>query len=419
MTNMTIENYFNISKILKTKKLKDFQAYQKKVNYTYNKDEKFNELNKFYKDVNDKNSSYDTIFKQLNSIRKLVLIVIFLITFLFTYNYFTTEINVKTYLLFSVALPLLYSVFALTKVITYKYPQKYEVSFLNSFLKRISSSFDKKHNHIIKTYSIVLLIEMGISYALAILVATMIIFWSQSITFYSQTTYNAKSHVKDLINKQDRVIESKSFYSKVITIAILFVIFLKIILRYFAIKIMNKTILNSLEEQAKIFFDLMQQNTLIYKKEIPKEKSFTKIEKNSLKIVNNSFSDIYYKLYYEIDFDEIKKIVFNDDTLDKKTLKEYSFALFDQEDEDDKVLSSLQNLILIFASPESLADETFRGYIKQMLQKDNIVQIWILPLVRDNDNYILAQKGDSKYLDWKDKIENIIDDDRVSLYNER
>jgi len=419
MANITIKDYFTLSEILKNQDNKTIQDYQKSINYQYNKDEKLKELYKFYDNFKDKQSFNINLFEKLNNIKKILLTIIFLISFFITYNYFDNEINIKTYLLFSVALPLIYSLFTLIKITRYKYPQKDETSFLNTFIKKISSNFENKHNHILKTYSIVMFVEIGISYAVGILVATMIIFWSHSITFYSETSYSStNTTIEKIQTKKDRVIVSKSYWSKLITLLIFLVISLKIVLRYFANKVLQKTINNSLEEQAQLFFDVMQTNTNIYKNSIDKEDNTVNKQEFYIQIEKNQ-SSIYHKLYYEIEFEDAKNIEFKDDTLKEKSFKEYSFALFDRDDEDEEVLQELSNLVLIFTSPESLADETFKNYIQQMLQNPNIVQIWILPLVQQENKLILSKKGDEKYFDYKKKIEKMINNDRVSLYNER
>ncbi len=418
--NITIKDYFNLSNILKNTTKKEFQHYQKDINYIYNKDNKLQELYTFYKTQKDKYNLKNDIFEQLIGIKKVLLVVVFLISFVVTYNYFDKEINIKTYLLFSVALPLIYSLFAIINILRYKYPQKDESSLLNTFFKKISSTFENKHNHIFKTYSIVMFIEMGISYGIGILIASIIIFWSHNVTFYSESSYISNTSIEKTDIKKDdaRVIVSKSYWSKLITLAIFFVIVFKFILRYFTLKVLDKTIVNSLEEQAKEFFDVMSTNTVISIDTNHKQTKTINSQQHSKK-TDDILSHKFYKLYYEMELVDAKNIEFYDKELCDNSFQEYSFALFDKENEDEKVLSFLEGFVLVFASPESLADETFRSYIQQMLSKNNIIEILILPLVQKDDVYTLLNKNDDKYFDWKDKVENIINDDRVSLYYEK
>jgi hypothetical protein len=286
-------------------------------------------------------------------------------------------------------------------------------------MKKIFSKIDNRHNHVLKTYSLLTLVDIGISYAVGILVATVIIFWAHSITFYTESSYDANDTFQTLqTTEKNRVIESKSYYSELITGLIVIVIFLKLLLRYFALKRVKKTIFNSLEEQGELFFEVMKKNIEITENHSEHKQLISKEDK-SLRESKSVENLDYIKLYYEMELDLAKNIEFYDDKLEGKSFDEYAFALFDKEEEDEKILEELQNLVLIFTSPESLADETFRVYISEILQNSHVEEIWILPLVQSDGKYILADKSDEKYPDWRDKIENIIADERVSLYNEK
>jgi hypothetical protein len=78
---------------------------------------------------------------------------------------------------------------------------------------------------------------------------------------------------------------------------------------------------------------------------------------------------------------------------------------------------------LIFTSPESIPDNTFKEDIKPISDREDVKQIWIIPLIEGSeDNYIVLKEGygkyyDSKYNDWKNKIDKI--QSKVRLYNEK
>jgi hypothetical protein len=413
--SISIKKYFDISSFLENKQREDYKRYQKSLE-NYDDAKRVKELLTFYK-VSQEKESDSNLFEYILLMKKSLLFIVFIITFVISYNFFDKEINIKTYLLFSVGLPLFYTFFALIQVIRYRYPQKDEKSYLNSLIKKIFSKIDNRHNHVLKTYSLLTLVDIGISYALGLLSATVIIFWAHSITFYFEGSYDANDTLQT--SHINRLIESSSYYAEMITFLIIVVIALKLLLRYFALKRVNKTILNSLEEQGELFFEVMKKNVYISqksasdKKTIEKEKSDTVVSHESME------NSDYFKLYYEMELDLAQNVEFYDENLDGKSFNEYAFALFDKEEEDEKTLEVLQNLVLLFASPESLADETFRLYISEMLENTNIDEIWVIPLVAQGEKYILANEGDEKYSDWRDKIENIIADERVSLYNEK
>ena len=413
--SISIKKYFDISSFLEKKQREDYKKYQKSLE-NYDDTKRVKELLTFYKLSQEKESD-SNLFEYILLMKKSLLFIVFIITFVISYNFFDKEINIKTYLLFSVGMPLFYTFFALIQVIRYRYPQKDEKSYLNSLMKKIFSKIDNRHNHVLKTYSLLTLVDIGISYALGLLSATVIIFWAHSITFYFEGSYDANDTLQT--SHINRLIESSSYYAEMITFLIIVVIALKLLLRYFALRRVNKTILNSLEEQGELFFEVMKKNVYISqksasdKKTIEKEKSDTVVSHESME------NSDYFKLYYEMELDLAQNVEFYDENLDGKSFDEYAFALFDKEEEDEKTLEVLQNLVLLFTSPESLADETFRLYISEMLENTNIDEIWVVPLVAQGEKYILANEGDEKYSDWRDKIENIIADERVSLYNEK
>jgi len=412
--SISIKKYFDISSFLETKQRRDFIKYQKSLE-NYDDKKRVEELLTFYKASQEKEHD-SNLFESLLFMKKSLLIILFIMTFVVSYNFFDREINIKTYLLFSVGLPLLYTLFALIQIIKYKYPQKDEKSYLNSFMKKIFAKIDNRHNHVLKTYSLLTLVDIGISYALGLLSATVIIFWAHAITFYFEGSYDANDTLQT--TQINRVIESSSYYAELITLLIIVVIALKLLLRYFALKRVNKTILNALEEQGEMFFEIMKKNIHISQNQFQQKEVISK-ESKVLRDKGSMHNVDYVKLYYEMELNLAKNIEFYDERLKDKSFKEYAFALFDKEEEDEKILDELENLVLLFTSPESLADETFKVYISDILETSRVEEIWVLPLEEDNGKYVLSHKDNAKYSDWKEKIENIIADERVSLYNEK
>ena len=427
MSKITLENYFDISKFLEDKKELDFKRYQENRVYDEDKQNELSQLINYYEfEGATKESSY---LSHLKDIKKVFLVVAFLLGFAFTYIYFDKEINIKIYSLFSIALPSFYLLFLFFKVFMYKYPENEDNSLLNTFLTKYSN-FKPKHNHILKTYSNLMFIEAGISYTLGVLISTVIIFWAYSITFYSESTYlqdsmesNKTEILKTTSEKQTKEIKSQQFYSMLITFFIFMVIVLKILLRISAKKALDKTIKNTLLKDAELFFDVMQTTVGIDENKIEYNSNAKTKDKSVVKYqeTDDSYDDMYI-LYYQLKDEVLDKVDFDfskDEELRDKSSQSYTFALFKQLKKDRETISKLGNLVMIFTSPQSSADETFKQDIKDILKRDSVHQIWVVPLIEKNSRFVASKKGDEKYDEYRKQINKNINDTRVRLYNEK
>lgn len=442
MQNITLEKYFNISEILGRKTKEDFEKYRDKLHsekHEYNKNDKIKELLKYTAQYKENQTS--EVFEYLANI-KYILLITTVFTFIVTYLFFDRDININEYLIFSVLLPFAYFIWLAYSYSQYRRGVKVEQSIVSNILKRKFNTEDfDKHSQPLKTYSLLVLCKIGIAYSLGVFLSTFIMFNVHSITFYTASTYQAEETTDNIevpnnvkgadTNKTIKIIKSNSGReimpqqsgSILITILIIVVIVLKLIIWFFANRNLNQSINDSLLLQGNVFFNVMEQNVVVKQKTSQENTSPKKVVNTNNNTLDNNFSLLdYYVLYYQIDLNVRDKIDFdfsNDIELNNKTSESFSFAIFDKEDEDENVISKLGNLVLIFTSPESSTDNTFKDDIKLILKQEKIKQIWILPLVESNNSYCLAQKGDDKYDEWQKQINKNVKNDKVRLYNEK
>ncbi len=425
MQNITIKKYFEISSILENSKIEDFKEYKKEIlsqGKVFDKEQKFKELLNFCD--RQEQHSFLKIFGHIDFIKDTLLWGIFLITLFVSYFSFDDIINVHKFLLFSIFLPFSYILFMSYKVYRYSFPKKEELSFLSYILAHSDYvKYNSSDSHVVKTYSMKLSIYFGLIYTISILLYTFIIFSTTSISFILPSTFDI--NFLSLISDKEL---SQSTLAWFLLISIIFFIFIpKMILLFYADKNIKKSIELSLLEQGKEFFEY------IYKTVEIKQDSNIKALQNIVEDKNEVIEDIqeivqsvladYYVIYYNMDLEIRDKILFdfsNDIDLKDKKSESFSYAIFGEEEEDELTISKLGNLVLLFASPESSADNTFKDDIDEILTQEEVKQIWIAPLVENKDaHYILAQKGDNKYDEWQKQINENIDDFRVRLYNEK
>jgi len=425
MQKIPLKKYFEISNSLENSTQEDFKLYRKELlesGESFDKDAKLQELIKF-SDVKERNNTLTNIFEHLDFIKDILLWGIFMFTLLVSYFAIDETININKFILFSLLFPFTYILVMYFKVLRYSFPKKNENSFLSYILLNSNYiEYNPIHSHIIKTYSMKLSIYFGLVYTLAILFYTFIIFFTTSVTFVMPSTFDID--IFSLLSQEE--LSQSSLAWLLIAFITLFIFIPKIVLLFFANRNIENSIKISLLEQGEEFFDTIYTSVEIKEhtevdiiEEVLEEEE---IKEEVIVEEKSKFSD-YYNLYYNMDFETQQKIVFdfeNDIDLKERSYEEFSYAIFGEEDEDELTISKLGNLILLFTSPETSADNTFKDDIEDILQQEEIKQIWIIPLVEDTqNNYIIATKGDDKYSEWQKQINTNIANPKVRLYNEK
>ena len=418
MKNISLEKYFQIFEFMHDKDEKHFREHKQLSVVNYNDESKIEALEEYY-DAHSQGIP-SKVFNALISIKKVLIAIVFAIIFIFNLAYFNNSINLKIYLLCTILIPLLYSAYVGYQLLTYRSKLREERSYLYFLTSLIfkNKNIPSEHSHIFKAYANLSLADISITYSVANLVSTVIIFWAFSVTFYTENTYDSTGQHNSL--PQDD-------WSLFITLALVVLVILKCIVRLFIKPKMTKAICQNLEQQNKPFFNIMRRTVMINKNtdntsaEPTNQATHSAPTANKI-LLDSSFMD-YYLLYYNLDKEGQDKIIFhfdeNKDLLNKSS-ESYPFALFGQDKEDRKTIGRLSNLVLIFASPESSPDNTFKDDIHCILSNEYIKQIWILPLsCNQNSSYELIDKHGTEYAEWARQINTVISNKKVTLYHER
>lgn len=276
-------------------------------------------------------------------------------------------------------------------------------------------------------------IKSAIFYSIGALITTMLIFNLVGVKFYSGNTYGANDYEKSyqqteninlldknltnnkISNNSLKKVESSAYWSRVITAVLIVMIILKIILYFLARRNNIKTIEQALINQGKDFFNILEKNVDIGSNETnnKEDKPFENKPQSRLEQEYNK----YYILYYQINSDEQSKIQFNisnHDYLKYKTFNSYSYGLFGKKEDDILTLKKLNNLVIVYISPETIPDERFKKNMIEILES-NVTDIWIVPLKDDNDKLELLRKDDKDYKKWEKVIANI-DNNHVRIH---
>lgn len=211
-------------------------------------------------------------------------------------------------------------------------------------------------------------------------------------------------------------LEHKSDWVKFILMSILFWLCLgRILLYFYAKRILNKVINNSLLNESEFFFNCIRQSV---KMKLPEEslvKSININENRDIFNINNynDYSILCYRIA-KVDIKRIKVDLNNSFLKDKVIRSQDSFSLYGKEKEEESMISSLANIVLIFINPVSNPDESFKNKLKKILSF-NIQKIWIIPLIEENEYYKMMNNGHMKYKNWKKLTKEFKE---VSLFNE-
>lgn len=188
-------------------------------------------------------------------------------------------------------------------------------------------------------------------------------------------------------------------------------IILKIVLYFLARRNNIKTIKQALVNQGEDFFNILKTNADIgLSVDDNEDILLTNQAQNKLNIEEKRSLKKYYILYYEINPEDQSKIQYNisnEENLKNKEFSSYSYCLLKKVKDDINTLKELSNLVIIYTSPETIPDETFKENIIEILTKTQTNDIWIIPLKDEFGKLQLLRKNDKDYNKWDDMIKNI------------
>lgn len=434
---LNFEQYLKVSEFLNSKNSEDFKNYKKefcKNGCEYKREEKLEYLKEYYKEESIKKDGSQNILEDIFILKRILIGFALFFGFLLTVSYYEKEVDVGLYIITSVIFPLSYFFYLVYRHFSYKFPDKYEPSILNKVLKIKFENFKDDLSHVLKTYSTMLWIKLAIFYSIGALITTMLIFNLVGVKFYSGNTYGANDYEKSYqqtenVNLLDKNLtnnkistnsikkdESSAYWSRVITAVLIIMIILKIVLYFLARRNNIKTIEQALINQGEDFFNILEKNVDIGSNETNNKEDNPFENKRQSRLEQEEYNK-YYILYYQINSDKQSKIQFNisnDDYLKNKIFNSYSYGLFGKKEDDILTLKKLNNLVIVYTSPETIPDERFKKDMIEILES-NVTSIWIVPLKNDNDKLELLRKDDKDYKKW-DKMTRDINNNHIRIH---
>jgi len=450
--SINAKEYFDIVNLLSVKTENDFSEYRKKVHEkkgTFDINSVIEELQKYSLEniQQDDTLYYRSLQRVHNWLFGCTIVFAIFLSFLFIGN----SIDINLFLLKAIVIPFCFMLVSWIGIIRYKYPRKKVDSILIKILNKIPSiKFDNKYYHIYKAYFVQVFQIAGILFSLTILVCTILLLLFTSISYSYETTiidilweqkiialfampwsWAMPTFVPDLELIKIAFLGDDAFIKNTpqrvwavfqIMSILTWIVIPRIIVWFLAKKVLANVLYNSLEVQGEVFFKSIFKKSEYSKVEkveiVEKEKEQSTVAPN---VANISYKD-FYKIYYELTVEESQNIdfVYDDRNLDKKTFESFTLGNFEEEDQDEVTLEKLGNLVLVFVSPSSLPDESFKDQLKKILTNENVQQIWVAPLIQiEEKKYRLANRRDEEYSEWKYQINLILANQKVKLYNER
>lgn len=431
---LDFEQYLKVSEFLNNKNSEDFKNYKKefyKNNSKYNSKDKLKYLLDYYKSKSIKKDESQNILQIMIILKRILIGFAFSLGLILTVLYYDNDkkVDIGLYSITSVIFPLLYFFYLAYIHFSYKFPTKNEPSILNLFLKNKFDNFKDELSHVLKTYSTMLWIKSVIYYSIGALITTMLVFKLAGVTFYSGTAYGANDYEKSnqqiekiisldknltnnkISNNSPKKDESSAYWSRVITAVLIIMIILKIVLYFLARRNNIKTIKEALVNQGEDFFNILKTSADIgLSVDDNEDILLTNQAQNKLNIEEKRSLKKYYILYYEINPEDQSKIQYNisnEENLKNKEFSSYSYCLLKKVKDDINTLKELSNLVIIYTSPETIPDETFKENIIEILTKTQTNDIWIIPLKDEFGKLQLLRKNDKDYNKWDDMIKNI------------
>ncbi len=431
---LDFEQYLKVSEFLNNKKSEDFKNYKKefyKKNSEYNSKDELKYLLEYYDRESINKDESQNILQIMIILKRILIGFAFSLGLILTVLYYDNDkkVDIGLYSITSVIFPLLYFLYLAYIHFSYKFPKKNEPSILNLFLKNKFENFKDELSHVLKTYSTMLWIKSVIYYSIGALITTMLVFKLAGVTFYSGTAYGANDYEKSnqqiekiisldknltnnkISNNSPKKDESSAYWSRVITAVLIIMIILKIVLYFLARRNNIKTIKQALVNQGEDFFNILKTNADIgLSVDDNEDILLTNQAQNKLNIEEKRSLKKYYILYYEINPEDQSKIQYNisnEENLKNKEFSSYSYCLLKKVKDDINTLKELSNLVIIYTSPETIPDETFKENIIEILTKTQTNDIWIIPLKDEFGKLQLLRKNDKDYNKWDDMIKNI------------
>ena len=426
---MDIRTYFEIADTflhVNKKDYKDFAKYIRKNKLKYTSVE---ELAKNFHHFFTHTSH--TYFTQIETYSKIIVFCGFVTGFLLGIFCFKETININLFLLVSIVFPFVLMLFSGFRILSYRFPVKKEKTFLERFLPK-EFELQSEDTHLLKTYLFIVFQKTAIGYALGIVFSTIFLFFVNKVDFNYDNTYNLSvefeqkiidffafgwSHIAPVfVPHLEHIEQNRSGFAFFILLSILFWNILpRFLLLLVAYKKYNRSLKNAFEVKTKELVMFLQNSVRVEgnsASSIPKFKETQQKTADSCLDIETVFLLFYEMPPCEIELDE--KIV------QEKPKKSFAVAAFDMDEaEEQKIIDTLSNLVIIFPSPQTLPDESFKSFVKKILQNPEVTQIWVVVTTEEEDSLKVALKTDKNYNEWHYQINEVIDDLRVRLYHER
>jgi len=426
---MDIRTYFALANSFLEAKQKNYNDF---VRYIHNNDLSFHSAKELAQEffLFLKQEDYPLINSiQTNS--KIFIGISFLIGFLLGVIFFQKTININLFLIISVVLPLFFMIFSGFRIVLYRFPLKKESLFFERFLPK-GLNIQDEDTHVLKVYSFLVLQKAAIGYALGILLSTMFLFFVNQVDFNYDNTYNLSEVFEqqiidffsilwswvspELVPDISNIQHQRSTFAIFMLLSILlWNIFPRILLLFIAYQKYLKAIDNALEVKTKELRTILENSVAFISQ--PKHTPMVQNMQKSQNRCKELHGRVVYKLFYEM---EPLEIDLNDKALEGKIERSFAVATFDMdEQEEEKIIHQLENLVIIFPSPQTLPDESFKSFVKRILQNSHVIQIWIAVTIEQDHEIKLALKTDPYYDEWRYQINEVLDDLRIRLYHER
>jgi len=426
---MDIKTYFEIVDTFLHVNKKEYKSfadtvYKNKIQFTSLEDI----AKKFYHFIHKTSTS---LFFQIETYSKIIVFSAFGIGFLLGMVFFQKTININLFLIISIIFPFVLMLFGSYRILAYRFPIKKEKTFLERFLPK-EFELAAEDTHLLKTYLFVVFQKMAIAYAFGILLSTMFLFFVNQVDFNYDNTYNLSVAFEqkivdffavvwdwalpEFVPKLDDLEQNRGVFAVFILLSILVWNLLpRFLLLMVAYKKYNRALHNALEIKTKELILVLESSVQVDTKASYKRPSINDAQKKKEKMPLHI--ETVYKLFYEM---QPCDIILDDKVLLDKPQKSFAVATFDMdENEEQKIIDELKNLVIVFPSAQTLPDESFKSFIKKILQNKNVLQIWIVVTIEKENSIKVALKTDKNYNEWRYQINEIIDDLRVRLYHER
>ena len=418
MYTLDLKEYFNISTFLSRFEKRNADGCDVELSHA----DPLENIAELYEQCGEEEDRHSSVYEFMKHSRTLVLWFVFIAVMVFSFVGLQKSVNIKIYLVFGLLMPFVYLLYVAWQTLFYKFPNKEENSLVAFFAKRYGE-FDKRDSHVLKTFTTLLFVEVGIVYTFGILLSTIFIFWAYSVEFYSESSYAFLDPIKlwfGTTNGSGHTVLPQHFFAIAITLSIVALLLLKTFVWFLAKRNLQKAMKQALLQKAQTLLQTFSQSVKIeVSSDVSKTTESFETQKSRVQNLDRSRYDL---LFYQFKGDE--KVVDilelqNDADLVNLNAAYHSFALYGAEQEDNKTLEKLQNLVIVVASAQTLPDNTFKGDMLSILETNRVRQIWVIPLVEKDGVVQKAYKGDYLYEEWQKQINETINDYRIRLYNEK